>query len=301
MTDTLPAHVRVAIVGTGFAGLGMAIRLKQQPASTTSSCSSARDDVGGTWRDNTYPGCAVRRALAPVLVLVRAQPRLDAARSRRRPEIRRLPAALRRRLRRPPPHPLRATRSQRRDVGRRRAALARRDLDRARSRPQILVAGTGGLSEPSIPDLPGPRALRGHGLPLRRSGTTTTTCGRARRGRRHRRVGHPVRPAASSPRSRELQRLPAHAAVGHAPARPRDRRRCEQARATSASRRPAAPCARAIYWGREALRARVHATRALVQRVPERIARRHLAQAGARPRAARASSRRATASAASAC
>ena len=51
------AHVGVAIVGAGFAGLAMAIRLKQ----------SGRDDfviferaseVGGTWRDNTYPGCA---------------------------------------------------------------------------------------------------------------------------------------------------------------------------------------------------------------------------------------------------
>jgi cation diffusion facilitator CzcD-associated flavoprotein CzcO len=50
-------HVKVAIVGSGFSGLGAAIRLDQ---------SGHRDflvfergnDVGGTWRDNTYPGAA---------------------------------------------------------------------------------------------------------------------------------------------------------------------------------------------------------------------------------------------------
>jgi cation diffusion facilitator CzcD-associated flavoprotein CzcO len=55
--DSGEQRVRVAIIGTGFAGLGMAIKLKRQ----------GRDDfvvlerastVGGTWRDNTYPGCA---------------------------------------------------------------------------------------------------------------------------------------------------------------------------------------------------------------------------------------------------
>ena len=43
------------------------------------------DDVGGTWRDNTYPGCALRRAVAPVLVLLRAEPGLVAHVLRRSP------------------------------------------------------------------------------------------------------------------------------------------------------------------------------------------------------------------------
>ncbi len=51
-----PARVKVLIIGTGFAGLGMAIRLKQAGIATSSS--SKADDVGGTWRDNTYPGAA---------------------------------------------------------------------------------------------------------------------------------------------------------------------------------------------------------------------------------------------------
>src|SRR3954463_8344274 len=50
-------HVSVLIIGSGFAGLGAAIRLMKE----------GRDDflviergseVGGTWRDNTYPGAA---------------------------------------------------------------------------------------------------------------------------------------------------------------------------------------------------------------------------------------------------
>src|SRR5262245_40264562 len=48
-------HVAVLIVGSGFAGLGAAVRLLKE----------GRDDflviergseVGGTWRDNAYPG-----------------------------------------------------------------------------------------------------------------------------------------------------------------------------------------------------------------------------------------------------
>lgn len=50
-------HVQVAILGTGFAGLGMAIRLRQRGAHDFVLFERA-GEVGGTWRDNTYPGCA---------------------------------------------------------------------------------------------------------------------------------------------------------------------------------------------------------------------------------------------------
>ena len=50
-------HVRVAILGTGFSGLGIAIRLKQRGYDDFVLIEQAAD-VGGTWRDNTYPGCA---------------------------------------------------------------------------------------------------------------------------------------------------------------------------------------------------------------------------------------------------
>lgn len=50
-------HFRVAVVGTGFSGLGMAIRLKQSGVDDFTVFERA-DEVGGTWRDNSYPGCA---------------------------------------------------------------------------------------------------------------------------------------------------------------------------------------------------------------------------------------------------
>jgi cation diffusion facilitator CzcD-associated flavoprotein CzcO len=55
--SALPQHVRVVIVGAGFAGLGMAIRLKQEGHDDFVILERA-DDVGGVWRDNVYPGCA---------------------------------------------------------------------------------------------------------------------------------------------------------------------------------------------------------------------------------------------------
>jgi cation diffusion facilitator CzcD-associated flavoprotein CzcO len=50
-------HVKVAIAGTGFAGLGTAIRLKQEGEHDFLVFERA-GDVGGVWRDNSYPGCA---------------------------------------------------------------------------------------------------------------------------------------------------------------------------------------------------------------------------------------------------
>jgi cation diffusion facilitator CzcD-associated flavoprotein CzcO len=47
----------VLIIGSGFAGLGMAIRLEQAGLSSFLILERA-DDVGGTWRDNRYPGAA---------------------------------------------------------------------------------------------------------------------------------------------------------------------------------------------------------------------------------------------------
>src|SRR4026207_1263949 len=47
----------IAIVGAGFSGLGMAIRLKQEGIEDFVVL-ERHDDVGGTWHYNTYPGCA---------------------------------------------------------------------------------------------------------------------------------------------------------------------------------------------------------------------------------------------------
>lgn len=51
-----PVRTRAVIIGTGFSGLGMAIALQKQGVDFV--ILEKADDVGGTWRDNTYPGCA---------------------------------------------------------------------------------------------------------------------------------------------------------------------------------------------------------------------------------------------------
>ena len=54
---TVRAHTRIIIVGTGFSGLGAAIRLRQDGINDFVLLERA-SDLGGTWRDNSYPGCA---------------------------------------------------------------------------------------------------------------------------------------------------------------------------------------------------------------------------------------------------
>lgn len=50
-------HVRVAVIGSGFGGLGAAVRLRREGITDFVVLERA-GSVGGTWRDNEYPGCA---------------------------------------------------------------------------------------------------------------------------------------------------------------------------------------------------------------------------------------------------
>lgn len=52
-----PTRVDVVVIGSGFAGLGTGIRLKEAGIQDFVLLEAA-DEVGGTWRDNTYPGAA---------------------------------------------------------------------------------------------------------------------------------------------------------------------------------------------------------------------------------------------------
>lgn len=56
MTSAVPHH-RVVIVGAGFSGIVMGARLRRAGIEDFIILEKA-DDVGGTWRDNRYPGCA---------------------------------------------------------------------------------------------------------------------------------------------------------------------------------------------------------------------------------------------------
>ncbi|MEV0532904.1 NAD(P)/FAD-dependent oxidoreductase [Kitasatospora sp. NPDC050463] len=50
-------HVRVAVIGSGFGGIGAGVRLRRAGITDFVILERA-DSVGGTWRDNSYPGCA---------------------------------------------------------------------------------------------------------------------------------------------------------------------------------------------------------------------------------------------------
>jgi cation diffusion facilitator CzcD-associated flavoprotein CzcO len=50
-------HVEIAIAGAGLSGLGMAIALRRDGHSDFVVLERA-SELGGTWRDNSYPGCA---------------------------------------------------------------------------------------------------------------------------------------------------------------------------------------------------------------------------------------------------
>ncbi|MDA2814337.1 NAD(P)/FAD-dependent oxidoreductase [Nocardiopsis sp. RSe5-2] len=55
--ETTAPHYRVAVIGSGFSGIGMAARLKRAGLTSLVLLERAHD-VGGTWRDNTFPGAA---------------------------------------------------------------------------------------------------------------------------------------------------------------------------------------------------------------------------------------------------
>ena len=53
----LPGHTRVLVIGAGFGGLGLALKLSEAGEQDFLVVERG-SDVGGTWRDNTYPGAA---------------------------------------------------------------------------------------------------------------------------------------------------------------------------------------------------------------------------------------------------
>ncbi|MEU9577265.1 flavin-containing monooxygenase [Streptomyces chilikensis] len=57
MADYEHEHVRVAVIGAGFGGLGAAVRLRREGVTDFVVLERA-SAIGGTWRDNSYPGCA---------------------------------------------------------------------------------------------------------------------------------------------------------------------------------------------------------------------------------------------------
>jgi cation diffusion facilitator CzcD-associated flavoprotein CzcO len=155
--DPAPREVTIAIIGTGFSGLGAAIALHRAGYRDLVILERA-DDVGGTWRDNTYPGC--RCDVQSNLYSFSFAPKPDWSETYpSQPELR---AYLR---------DVAARYGLLRDIRFGHDVIAARWDDPARrwriSTSQgeycsrYLIAGTGLLVEPSLPDIPGIAAFEG--------------------------------------------------------------------------------------------------------------------------------------------
>ena len=153
----LPSRTSVLVVGTGFAGLGTAVRLRERGRLDFVVLERGHD-VGGTWRDNRYPGCACdvpshlySFSFAPNPDWTRAfspQPEIEAYLQRVAQERGVLP------------HVRFGTEllSARWDDG---TATWTVETSRGTVVADVLVLGTGGLSEPRVPSLPGLDRFRG--------------------------------------------------------------------------------------------------------------------------------------------
>ena len=142
----------IAIIGSGFSGLAMGIRLKQAGVDDFLIFEKA-GSVGGTWRDNHYPGCACDVQSHLYSFSFAPNPSWSRMFSPQ-PEIRRylehsaetfgLSSHLRF------GHELKQA------VWDASAGVWRLEMaDGRRVRARILVSGMGGLSRPAIPDIPG--------------------------------------------------------------------------------------------------------------------------------------------------
>ena len=192
MDDTpLPGHVHVVVVGAGFAGLCAAIKL-QEGGETDYLVIEKGHDVGGTWRDNTYPGAAATSRASSTRSPSRATP-TGRRRSPRSPRSRPTSARIAQRVRR---H-WTASRSTPRSSTRRgttRGSAGAADTTRGEVTARTLIAAAGSLSEPRLPEIEGIDDVRRRALPLRPLGPRRRPRRQARRGDRHRRLGDPDRP-----------------------------------------------------------------------------------------------------------
>ena len=222
----------------------MAIRLKQAGIDDFVLL-EREDDVGGTWHVNTYPGCQCD--VPSHLYSFSFAPNPDWSRTySRQEEIWRYLRDCAERF-----GILRTSASATRSARPRGTTSARRwriDTSQGELEAQVLVGGFGALVEPQLPNIPGMAELRGHRLPLGPLEPRPRPDRRARGLDRHRGVGDPVR-AAHPAAGGAAARLPAHAAVDHAPQRPAGHR----ARAPGLPPLPALQrLVRAgVYWGRE--------------------------------------------------
>src|SRR5258707_11922093 len=147
----------VAIIGSGFSGIGLAIRLRQEGVEDFVVL-ERNEGVGGTWWANTYPGCACDVPSHLYSFSFAPNPSWTRTYSRQ-PEIR---AYLRRVVDEfgVSPH-IRLScevKSARWDED---AARWQLETSQGPVRAQVLVSGAGPLVDPKIPDFPGLERFEG--------------------------------------------------------------------------------------------------------------------------------------------
>lgn len=150
-------HVHVAIIGTGFGGLGAAIRLKQDGEQDFVILERA-SAIGGTWRDNTYPGCACDVQSHLYSFSFDLNPNWSRSYSPQ-PEIwEYLKDCVERHGLGPHLRLGREVKEARWDDARRRWSI---ETGRETFTADVLISAAGALSDPSIPELPGLGAFQG--------------------------------------------------------------------------------------------------------------------------------------------
>ena len=162
------APLRFAVIGAGMSGVLTAIKLREAGYDDFAIYEKA-DRLGGTWRENTYPGHRLRRSVPSLQLLVRAEPRLE-------------PSLLARARRSRPTS--RASRAQRGVMERIRfgAEITRCEFrdgrwqletkSGRRDEVDVVIAATGVLHHPKLPDIAGLDRFAGRAASTARAGTT---------------------------------------------------------------------------------------------------------------------------------
>ncbi len=149
---------KVAIVGAGFSGLGMAARLEREGIDDFVVL-ERNEEVGGTWWDNTYPGCQCDVASRLYSFSFAPNPNWSRTYSRQ-PEIRDYLRDCSEKLGLRPHIRFRCevlAAAWDDEAGIWRLETSDGDLT-----AQMLVAGAGPLSEPALPDIPGLDSFEGN-------------------------------------------------------------------------------------------------------------------------------------------
>lgn len=150
-------HVRVAVIGTGFGGLGAGVKLIAAGIEDFVLLERA-DGVGGTWRDNTYPGCACDVPSHLYSFSFALNPEWTHSFSRQ-PEILAYLEGIADRYHLRPHLRFRCEVTEARWDGD--AACWRLQTSRGPLAADVVISAAGPLAEPAIPDIPGIESFPG--------------------------------------------------------------------------------------------------------------------------------------------